>query len=66
MASVEDQNPAKRRPVWTGEVVGSDEGLTRVSVSRLERGRGVAGGRPRRRCGSAAASLTCSGDWAEL
>jgi hypothetical protein len=36
MADVEDQNLARTRPVWTGEVVGSDEGLTRVPFRGLD------------------------------
>jgi hypothetical protein len=38
MADVEDQNPAGRRPVWIGEVVGSNEGLTRVPFQGLDGG----------------------------
>jgi hypothetical protein len=30
MAGGEDQNPASSSPEWTGEVVGSDEGLTTI------------------------------------
>jgi hypothetical protein len=36
MAGVEDQNSARRRPVWTGEVVGSDKGLTTISFWGLD------------------------------
>jgi hypothetical protein len=49
MAGVEDQNSARRRPVWTGEVVGSDKGLTTISFWGLDGGKawpvGAGGGR---------------------
>jgi hypothetical protein len=38
MAGVEDQNSARRRPVWTGEVVGSDKVLTTFSFLGLDGG----------------------------
>jgi hypothetical protein len=38
MAGVEDQNLARRRPVWAGEVVGSDKGLTTISFWGLDGG----------------------------
>jgi hypothetical protein len=48
MAGVEDQNSARRRPVWAGEVVGSDKGLTTISFWGLDGGAtwpaGVGGG----------------------
>jgi hypothetical protein len=50
MAGVEDQNSARRRPVWTGEVVRSDKGLTMISFWGLDGGvawsAGAGGGRP--------------------
>jgi hypothetical protein len=49
MAGVEDQNSARRRPVWAREVVGSDKGLTTISFWGLDGGEtwpaGAAGGK---------------------
>jgi hypothetical protein len=50
MAGGEDQNPASSSPGLTGEVVGSDEGLTTISFWGLDGGEmwpaGASGGRP--------------------
>jgi hypothetical protein len=49
MAGGEDQNPASSSPGLTGEVVGSDEGLTTISFWGLDGGEawpaGVGGGK---------------------
>jgi hypothetical protein len=50
MAGGEDQNPASSSPGWTGEVMGSDKGLTKVPFWGLDGGEawptGVGGGQP--------------------
>jgi hypothetical protein len=50
MAGREDQNPVSSSPGLTGEVVGSDEGLTKVPFWGLDGGEawptGVGGGQP--------------------